>query len=130
MRLPPGADLKAALEALVQRRRWQACFVIAGIGSLRPARLRLAGQRTATVLKGPLEILTLMGTLGTDGAHLHIAVADARGKVTGGHLLAGALVHTTVEALLLPLPRHRFSREPDAATGYRELVIRLRRSRR
>jgi predicted DNA-binding protein with PD1-like motif len=35
-------------------------------------------------------------------------------------------VRTTAEVLLALLPEWAFSREPDAATGYDELVVRAR----
>jgi predicted DNA-binding protein with PD1-like motif len=98
--------------------------VLQGIGSLSVAQLRLAGATQSTELRGDLEILTLAGSLSPDGAHLHIAVADAQGRVLGGHVMAGCLVRTTVEVLLALLPEHRFAREQDAASGFRELVIR------
>ena len=46
---------------------------------------------------GDLEILSLCGTLSTDGAHLHITVANSNGAVIGGHLCCGSLVRTTAE---------------------------------
>ncbi len=52
---------------------------MSGIGSLAVGQLRLAGRSDHTVLKGDLEILTLQGSLCSDGSHLHIAVADANG---------------------------------------------------
>jgi predicted DNA-binding protein with PD1-like motif len=128
LRLQPGQDLKAALEQGLRERRGTAAWVLSAIGSLRVARLRLAGHRRPTVLQGPLEITSLAGSLSPDGAHLHIVVANARGKVTGGHLLSGSLIHTTAEVLLVALPGYRFRRVEDPATGYRELAIRPRRA--
>ena len=82
--------------------------------------LLLGGWAT---LRGDLEILSLAGSLSPDGAHLHIAVADARGRVTGGHVAQGCIVRTTAEILLALLPDVRFRRAPDARTGCQELVI-------
>lgn len=124
LRLPPGTDLRAHLEALPGRVGWTAAFVLAGIGSLDAARLRLAGATAAAALAGPLELLTLSGTLAPDGVHLHASVADAAGRVSGGHLLPGCTVRTTAEVLVLPLPAWSFARAPDPVTGYRELVVR------
>lgn len=76
------------------------------------------------ILHGDLEILTLAGSLSPDGAHLHISVADADGRVTGGHVAPGCIVRTTAEILLAALPDVRFSREPDPASGWDELAIR------
>lgn len=123
LRIPPGTDLRAALEAVLAEHGAQAGFVLQGIGSLDAARIRLAGRDDLTGLQGDLEILSLGGTLSPDGVHLHIAVADAQGQVTGGHMGPGCIVRTTAEVLVALLPGWRFSREPDALTGYKELVV-------
>ena len=59
LRIGPDEDLRRALEA----RGGDAAFVVAGIGSLHAASLRFAGRKEAQVLEGPLEILTLSGSL-------------------------------------------------------------------
>jgi predicted DNA-binding protein with PD1-like motif len=61
-----------------------------------------------------------------NGAHLHLSVADAQGRVTGGHAAYGCIVRTTAELLMLPLPGWDFAREIDLRTGWAELVIRPR----
>lgn len=124
LRLSPGDDLRGAIEAALRERQASAAFVLQGIGSLSVAQLRFAGLEQPTALHGDLEILTLAGSVSPDGAHLHAALADARGQVHGGHVAPGCRVRTTAEVLLAVLPAHRFAREPDAATGYLELVIR------
>jgi predicted DNA-binding protein with PD1-like motif len=126
LRLPPGADLRRALEAALAGQGVTAAFVIAGIGSLSVARLRRAGAPAADTLAGPLEILTLAGTLAPEGAHLHMSVASASGAVQGGHVAAGCTVRTTAEVLLAWLPGWSFARVHDPATGYGELAVRLR----
>lgn len=126
LRLKPGDDLRGALQAAVRAQGQQAAFVVAGIGSLVDARLRFAAEDDAFVLKGPSEILTLSGSLGVDHAHLHMSVSDAQGRVFGGHVLAGCVVRTTAEVLIAWLPDWAFAREPDATTGYAELVVRPR----
>ena len=122
LRIDPDEDLRRALEA----RGGSAAFVIAGIGSLHAASLRFAGRKDAQVLEGPLEILTLSGSLSADGAHLHMSVADSTGKVNGGHVAYGCRVRTTAEVLLADLPGWSLTRERDAATGYPELVVHSR----
>lgn len=119
LRLNPGDDLRGAL----QDRRLTG-FVVAGIGSLVRAQLRFAGESEPTVIAGPLEILTLSGSLTPDGVHLHASVSDASGRVVGGHVCAGCEVRTTAELLIAPLPPGSLAREHDAATGYAELVVR------
>lgn len=123
LRLAPGDDLRAALDAARAARGLSAAFVLQGIGSLSVARLRFAGADDAATLHGDIEILTLAGSLSESGSHLHMSIADAEGRVHGGHVAAGCIVRTTAELVLLALPDHRFTRAFDAATGFAELVI-------
>jgi len=124
LRLLPGNDLRGRLESVLTEQGVEAGFVLAGIGSLSVARLRLAGAEGATVLEGDIELLGLAGSLSVDGVHLHASVADAAGRVWGGHVLPGCVVRTTAELLLTLLPGWRFAREHDGLTGYAELVVR------
>jgi predicted DNA-binding protein with PD1-like motif len=130
IRLTPGQDLRAALEAAVLAQKCRAAFVLSGIGSLSTAGIRLAGADQPTRLTGEMEILTLAGTVAVDGdktsSHMHMAVSTATGQVLGGHVAPGCIVRTTAEVLLALLPDWRFSREPDAQTGFDELVVRAR----
>jgi uncharacterized protein len=123
LRLQPGDDLRRPLEGWMGEQQEQAGCVISAVGSLSLAQLRFAGAAEATPIQGELEILSLSGTLSADGAHLHIAVADSRGAVIGGHLCPGSLVRTTAELVIGLLPEWRFNRELDTATGYAELRI-------
>ena len=118
LRLHPGDDLRAALEAL-----GTTAFVVAGIGSLTIAQLRMAGHTGPTAIDGPLEILSLSGSVTPGAAHLHASLSDATGRVLGGHVCAGCVVHTTAELLLAPLPEGSMGRAFDPTTGYPELVI-------
>lgn len=124
LRLTPGTDLRAGLEAAVRRRHLPAAALGASVGSLARVRLRLAGAGAVLERDGPFELVALSGTLGPDGAHLHAAVADAAGAVVGGHVLEGCVVHTTAELVLLLPGGLVFERVRDPATGYRELRIR------
>jgi len=124
--LAPGDDLRASLERAAREHDLAAACILTCVGSLARARLRLAGAQQEREWSGPLEIVSLVGTLSPDGPHLHIALADGEGRVLGGHLLAGSIVHTTAEILLGEPERLRFERREDPATGWRELVIRAR----
>jgi predicted DNA-binding protein with PD1-like motif len=134
IRLTPGQDLREALEAAVREQGCQAAFVLSGIGSLVDARIRFAGAKEPFLVRGDSEILSLSGTVGVGAAgnavqghsHLHMAVAAAAGEVFGGHVAPGCRVRTTAEVLLALLPEWAFTREPDAATGYPELVVKPR----
>ncbi|HRD96573.1 MAG TPA: DNA-binding protein, partial [Rubrivivax sp.] len=78
---------------------------------------------SAQHVEGDTELLTLSGSVGIDHSHLHLSLADAQGRVLGGHVAYGCIVRTTAEVLLAPLPGWQFSREPDPATGWHELVV-------
>jgi len=123
LRLRPGDDLRQALESWMAQQNERAGCVISAIGSLSTAQVRFAGRDDITAIAGELEILSLAGTLSPDGAHLHIAIADGRGAVSGGHLCAGSLVRTTAELVVGLLPDWEFRRAFDAETGSAELVV-------
>lgn len=123
LRLLPGDDLRRALEAVVASRGATAAFVVAGIGSLKPTRLRLAGAEATLDLDVDVEVLSASGTVAANGSHLHLSVSDAEGRVFGGHAVYGCTVRTTAELLLVLLPDWHFTREPDASTGWAELQI-------
>lgn len=123
LRLSPGTDLREALEAVVAQ--GQVCgFVVCGIGSLVDAKLRFAAQQEATTVPGPSEIVSLSGSLSTDGAHLHMSVATPDGAVVGGHMVYGNTVRTTAEVLIVFLPEWQLTREHDPSTGCKELFVR------
>lgn len=124
LRLSPGCDLRAALDDAFQSRGLSAAFVLQGIGSLSFARIRYAGRDDIAELQGDLEILTLAGSLSAQGPHLHMSISDVEGRVIGGHVAPGCIVRTTVELVVAHLPGERYTREPDAITGFAELVIR------
>ncbi len=124
IRLHPGDDLRRLLVEMVIERDAGPAFVLSGIGSLVDAQLRFADAADASHIDGPLEIISLSGSVTPAGAHLHMAVSDRDGRVMGGHVGFGNTVRTTVEAVLLFLPAWNMTREPDAATGFDELAIR------
>ena len=124
IRLHPGEDLRRSIEKAVASEGVSAAFVLSGIGSLRPARVRLAGAAHSMAIDSDCELLTLSGSVGVAGSHLHLSVADAQGRVVGGHCDHGCIVRTTAELLLVLLPGWQFTREPDPRTGWAELVLR------
>jgi predicted DNA-binding protein with PD1-like motif len=123
IRLLPGQDLKEELQKLTTHARVHAGFILSAAGSLTKASLRMANRNESTVLDGPFEIVSLTGTLAHDGIHVHIAVSDGEGKTTGGHLMEGNVVFTTVELVIGEAVGLLFRREMDERTGFKELVI-------
>ena len=124
LRLRPGDDLRQQLTAFVQANHIMAGTMITCVGSLTVTTLRLANQEGPTVYQGHFEIVSLVGTLSTNGSHLHLAVSDSTGRTIGGHLLDGCRVYTTAEIVLGELPQLEFRRETDVTFGYQELVVR------
>ncbi|MDF7813174.1 PPC domain-containing DNA-binding protein [Hymenobacter sp. YC55] len=123
LRLTPGQDLRQQLDAFVRQHQIRAGAMVTCVGSLTQATLRLANQENPTVYRGHFEIVSLVGTLSTNGSHLHLAVSDSTGRTLGGHLLDGNLIYTTAEVVIGVLEQLDFRREPDPTYGYRELTV-------
>lgn len=122
LRLSPGTDLRNALLEWCVEEGIEAAYVASAVGSLGPAVLRHAGHAKGLQLSGDLELLSLHGTLSRHGLHLHAMVGDADGRVTGGHVMQGCVVRTTVEAVLHTLEGVRMLRRTDPTTGHLELL--------
>lgn len=123
IRLLPGEDLLKSLRALTDSENIRSGFILTCAGSLSSAVVRYAGSRQPVKMEKILEIISLSGTLCPDGLHLHISVSDEDGITTGGHLMQGCIIRTTAEIVIGESPDHKFSRKPDPATGFKELVI-------
>ncbi|HEX7368571.1 MAG TPA: PPC domain-containing DNA-binding protein [Candidatus Saccharimonadales bacterium] len=121
-RLREGQDLKQSIERLVAAMHVSAAAVMSGVGSLHGAVLRMAGaeagKQDIRTLDGPFEIVSLVGNLGLGRTHVHMAVSDKNGKVVGGHVKEGCIVHTTVELVLAVEDSLTFSEAPDPQTGF------------
>jgi uncharacterized protein len=124
LRLRPGADLKGEIEAYVKREQIEAGWISTCVGSLTVLQVRYANLPAADTLQVHLEIVSLTGTVSVNGSHLHISVSDSTGKTIGGHLMDGSKVYTTAEIVIGESLRHRFTREEDGSTPWKELQIR------
>ena len=122
-RLKPGDDLREGIEKVVQQQKIQAGTLLSAVGSLTTASIRFANQPEATTLNGHFEIVSITGTVSTNGSHIHISVSNETGKTVGGHLAAGNKIYTTAEIIMGILPDLSFQREVDPTFGYKELVI-------
>lgn len=123
LRLKPGEDVRQELESLAIRERISAGVVLSAVGSLSEVCLRFANNDTLTELEGKHEVLTLSGTLGADGVHLHMTVANSQGECIGGHVVYGCQVYTTLELVIVSIPEVRFRRIFDETTGAKELTV-------
>jgi len=128
-RLRPGQDLKEELDKLVQQQHIEAGAVLTCVGSLTDLTLRLANQDGPSRWQGHFEIVSLVGTLSTNGSHVHLSVSDSTGRTLGGHLLAGCKIYTTAEIVVGILPDVVYVREPDPTFGYKELVVKKKASK-
>lgn len=124
IRLSGGDDLKRSIAKIAADNLIKAGCIINAVGSLEKAIIRLAGARKNIKLDKDLEIISLIGTVSTNGLHIHIAVSDEDGKVYGGDLRDGCIVRTTTELAIAKFDSLNFKREPDQKTGFDELVIR------
>jgi predicted DNA-binding protein with PD1-like motif len=122
-RLRPGQDLRVETVAAARAAGFRAAIVLTCVGSLSRAALRPAGIDRTDVLEGDMEILSFVGTISPDGPHLHLAVADNTGKMTGGHAQDGSIVRTTAEIVLGELEEVVFTRPIDPGTTWDELVV-------
>jgi predicted DNA-binding protein with PD1-like motif len=124
VRLYPKDDLKQALENITRENKLSAAAIVSAVGSLSCASIRM-GTGEIKNIDGPFEIVSLSGTLGRGGMHVHVAVANSFGHTFGGHMLNGCEVRTTVEIIIHNLSdSYVFDRVNDPDTGFKELVVR------
>ena len=123
IRLLPKQDLAVELLQIIKKKKINSGFIITCVGSLNNAVLRLADENIIKTFYGKFEIVSLTGTLCTDGIHLHISIADKDGNVFGGHLKEGCTIYTTAEIVIGESTEYQFSRVFDKETGFKELKI-------
>jgi len=122
-RLLPGSDLKQSIQNYVNEHQIKAGWMVTCAGSLTHYQLRFANQTTPHSDSGHFEILSLTGTLSSNGSHLHISVSDSTGKTIGGHLLDNCIVYTTAEIVIQSTSSLVFKREHDGSTPWQELKV-------
>lgn len=125
-RLKPGQDLKKEIEAFVQKENIRAGWINTCVGSLVKTNIRFANQPSGSVSEGHFEIVSLTGTVSTNGSHIHISVSDSTGKTVGGHLLDNNIIYTTAEIVIGESRQHVFTREKDGTTEWEELQVKKR----
>ena len=122
-RLKPGQDLKKEITAYVQAHQIQAGWIATCVGSLTHVNLRFANQPGGSKEEGHFEIVSLVGTVSTNGSHLHLSVSDSTGRTIGGHLLDSNFVYTTAEIVITESGEHVFKRAKDGSTPWEELQV-------
>ena len=123
LRLKPGQDLKKSIQKFVDSNQIEAGWIAACVGSLADYHIRFANVPDGSRVSGHFEIVSLSGTLSTNGSHLHISVSDNTGRTMGGHLLNECLVYTTAEIVIQSATDLRFTRQNDGSTKWKELQV-------
>ncbi|CAN5802583.1 hypothetical protein BH11BAC3_BH11BAC3_14420 [soil metagenome] len=123
-RLKPGQDLKQEIQKLVTEKQIEAGWISTCVGSLTNYTIRFANQPEGNSDSGHFEIVSLTGTVSTNGSHIHISISDSTGKTIGGHLMDGCKIYTTAEIVIQSSSDFEFKREKDGSTPWEELQIR------
>jgi uncharacterized protein len=121
IRLQPGDDLVVEIKNLLAQKSIKAGYLATGLGSLSKLRVRFAAQSQYFESAEKFEIVSLSGSLSTNGCHIHGSFSDSQGNVVGGHVTDGCIVRTTAEIIVAELADWEFQRVQDAKTGYLEL---------
>ena len=133
LKLDPGSDLRLTLEE-IGRDQVINGFVLGVVGNLTRAAFQCPGKAEPTVLEGDLEVITLNGTIGPNGVHLHLSLSDGACQVWGGHLEPGTLVQKGVDLLIgvldqtTPSPRPRIELAVLPGCPWCERALRLLRT--
>ncbi|CAF3327352.1 unnamed protein product [Rotaria sp. Silwood1] len=124
LRLSPNMDVLSTIRTLINKNGLQSVFIMTCVGSIKAMRLRMASTTDVIDLTTPHEIVSLVGTLDSEGQHIHGSFSDRTGRVVGGHVLAEypMIVFTTVEIVLAECENVTFTREMDDESGYPELI--------
>jgi len=124
LRLKPGQDLFDSIETFVVDKKIEAGCVLSSVGSLTHATLRLANRNYYNEYEGHFEIVSMIGTISTNGSHIHVSISDGDGMTIGGHLVSGCKIYTTAEIVLAVFDDIIYKRELlENDSGYEELVV-------
>ena len=126
IRLKPGEDLKKSIQKFVDARQIEAGWIASCAGSLTDYHIRFANMPKGSKASGHFEIVSLSGTLSTNGSHIHISVSDGAGHTIGGHLMDDCIVYTTAEIVIQSSSNLVFTRENDGTTDWKELQVKKR----
>jgi predicted DNA-binding protein with PD1-like motif len=123
-RLKPGQDLSDSIGSFVIDNKIEAGCVLSSVGSLTHATLRLANRSNYHEYEGHFEIVSMSGTVSSNGSHIHISISDGDGVTIGGHLVSGCKIYTTAEIVLAVFEDVVYQRELlENDSGYEELMV-------
>lgn len=133
-RILPGTDLIEGIEAICRNQQVDSGFIVSGIGSLQHATIVYvvpdtsaptgASYATPRKVDGPLELVSLQGTIGRTkdqgvAVHAHGMVVGPDMKIWGGHLIvSGNPVLVTGEIMICPTPDISLVKRMDPETCF------------
>lgn len=100
LRLQANEDLKQHLTKFVNTNHLKSGFILTAVGSFQQVTLRFAGHPYGQAFKSQFQLISLVGTLSVNGLDIHLAVADASGKIIGGHLMNGSIIYKKAEIII------------------------------
>ena len=123
LKLMPGDDFILQLDHYCKKYEIEAAYIGTVVGSLQKVSFRKGYNQVLSVMDGPFEVVSCVGTLSRNGMHIHLSVSDNEFKVHGGHVFKGCTVQSTLEVVIIELENHQLSRTKGEFTDFKELII-------
>ena len=86
------------------RRHNHTFFLINAVGDLSRVSLKCPLNDKSVIFEKKLEIITLSGYVRSHESHIHISVSDENFRLFDWHLLAGSIVHKSLDILIGVIP--------------------------
>lgn len=87
VRLHPHDDIMQAITSLLEVYHYKALSISGAVGSVFHCWIRFANNSFLSLVEGPFEITSLVGTFDQHmQPHVHIQLANGNGDSYGGHL--------------------------------------------
>src|SRR3989338_2975427 len=127
VRLFPGENVHASLEAVGRKHKLRTAVIASGLGAFGECELGYfvkKGEYLKRTWKEAVELVALSGMFSRNAGgvfdfHLHASIGDREHRAWGGHLF-NAVVHVTNEIALIP-SKMKVSRKVEEATGLKGL---------
>ena len=121
-KLETGTDLLISLHEMAKKEN-KAGYILSAVGNLSKARIRCPGKKQSTLIKNPLEIISLNGTIDPKRCHLHISFSDGNCNDWAGHLKEGTIILKDADMLIGFLDKNLINKEKIAHNKQFEVFI-------
>ena len=119
-RFEDGKDVIESLKRVAKEHQIRSGVILSGIGMLRAFEISFYSREKAGYVthkfKEPVELLSLSGNISLRKNetffHLHATLAKEDMNAIGGHLKK-AIVHSTLEGVILKFSKLRLTRDPE-----------------